>query len=372
MRYRRLGPALLITAAALAICGVTAVAMFFTDRLLTTSYDGDYELMRDIFHAELDAFQDEALHEAEIVVAIPAVRKAFLDRDRPRLLAETRPMFAVQAEKYGVDRAEFHEPPGISFLRLHRPEKFGDDQTSYRPVLAEAHRQKAIRQGVEITRSGPGVSAIVPILDDAGKLSGTFEMALDFAPLFDELKTTYEFESALFLEERLLREVATELPEDVTSVRNRVGPYIRFHTTHDELLKSLVSDHDVDVTEPRSYERTVSGITWGVQLIPLYNHAHQQIGVVSLANNFGKDRAAARRAFVWQGLAALFAVVLLAGAVLVVIRGWLLAPLAALNERFAALAKGEEAIPARDMEDQCEEIRKLAESYEELRRGREP
>ena len=241
-----------------------------------------------------------------------------------------------------------------------------------RPMLVEAHRNKAIRQGIEVGSYGPSVSAIVPVLDDTGKFSGSFEMALDFEPLLDELKTSFKFEGAVFISEQLLREVATNLSGDAMSSRNRVGPYIRLHTTHEDLLEGLVTDRDVDVAEPKTYERAADGTTWGVQLMPIYDHAHKRIGVVSLAHDFGDDDAAARRAFVWQALATLFGIVVMAGAIQIVIRGRLLGPLAALNERMSALVAGTDAAPADAIETYCDELKTLAKNYEELRRRSEP
>lgn len=347
------------------------VAMLLTTGLLERSHDDDYKLIREVFEAKLNSLEDEAVEAAELAISIPSVRQAFLARDRQKLVAECRQMFAIQKEKYGLDRSEFHEPSGTTFLRLHQPEKFGDDETSRRPMLADVHRTKAVHLGIEVGSYGPAVSAIIPILDDQGKFAGSFEMALDFEPVLDELKTAFEFDGAVFIDERLLHEVATILPADATSIRSRVGPYIRLHTTHQDLMEGLVTDRDVDVAEPSSYERAMEGTTWGVQLIPLYDHSNKRIGVVSLVHNFGDDESAARRAFVWQALSALFGIVTLVGAILIVIRGQLLAPLAALNQQYSSLVQGTEAPEADPCDSYCEELQTLAKNYKELKSRRE-
>ncbi len=368
MRFRRSGPRTLIVCSTLVVLALAGVAMLLTGRLLRGAHDDAYKLMREVFATKLAALEDEASEASELVVSIPTIRQAFVARDRAKLVYECQTMFTVQKEKYGLDRSEFHEASGMTFLRLQQPDKFGDDDTKNRPMLVEAHRNKAIRQGIEVGSFGPAVSAIVPVLDNAGAFFGSFEMALDFEPVLDELKSSFEFEGAVFIDERLLRDVATNMPADALSVRKRVGPYIRLHSTHEDLLEGLVTDRDVDVPEPRSYERSADGTTWGVQLIPLYDHAHKRIGVVSLAHDFGDDESAARRSFVWLGLASLFGIVIMSGAILIVIRGRLLAPLAGLNERICALGAGTEAQPAEPLEDYCEELQTLAKHCEELRK----
>lgn len=371
MRFRRSGPSLLIWVTTLTTIALTGVAVLLTLSLHEKANEGDFELIQKVFETRRAALEDEAVEAAELVISIPTVRKAFLERDRPKLLAECSHMFAVQKERYGLDRAEFHEASGVTFLRLHQPDKFGDDDMQHRPMLVEAHRNKAIRLGIEIGTYGPAVSAIVPVLDDNGNFAGSFEIALDFEPLLDELKSTFKFEGAVFLDEQLLREVATALTGDALSTRKRVGPYIRLHATHEDLMEGLVTDKEVDAPEPRNYEREADGTEWGVELLPLYDHAHKRIGAVALAHDFGDDEAEARRSFVWLGLAALFGCVVMAGAILIVLRGKLLAPLAALNAHLSAMARGEEAPPADPMETYCDELKELAKSYEALRSRRD-
>ncbi|MGC4069393.1 MAG: cache domain-containing protein [Polyangiaceae bacterium] len=371
MSFRRSGPSLLIWVTTLSTLALMGVAILLTLELHEKANEGDFELIQKVFETRRAALEDEAVEAAELVVSIPTIRKAFLEHDRPKLLAECSRMFAVQKEKYGLDRAEFHEASGINFLRLHQPDKFGDDDMQLRPMLVEAHRNKAIRLGIEVGTYGPAVSAIVPILDDGGNFAGSFEIALDFEPVLDELKKSFEFEGAVFLDEQLLREVATALTGDDVSTRKRVGPYIRLHSTHEDLMENLVTAKEVDASEPRSYERQADGTEWGVQLMPLYDHAHKRIGAVAMAHDFGDDESIARRAFVWLALATLFACVVMAGAILVVIRGKLLAPLAALNGRMSALVSGEEAPAADPIDSYCDELKTLASNYEVLRTRRD-
>lgn len=367
MKFIRNAPAAIIVTALVVIGVITLTAQVLTDRLVKTAHDGDYELMRNAFANTLKAMEDEATSDAEIVANIPAVRRAFIARDRAALAAETVGMFLTIEPKYSVDQAQFHVPPGISFLRLHAPEKFGDDQTSYRPMLSEALHEKSIRKGTAITKGGPAIFGIIPIMDDKGQLAGSFEMGLEFGPVLKELKTAYGIEGAVYFEEKQLRDIATDIEPDVITPKNRVGKYIRYYATHSELMGSLVTDRDVEITEAKKFERTVSRAPWGVQLVPLYNYANKQIGVIALATSFAEDKTLAGRALVWQMLAGFFAIVILAGVVLIVVRGLLLAPLAALSDRMSALAEGDASKAADPLEDYCDELQTLAASYEKLR-----
>ena len=367
MTFRRRAPSILITLATVIVCAMTFFMHELTDAMVDSAEASSFKLMRAVLTDVLADTEEGALVRAELISSLPAVRKAFAKRDRPALLEETKEMFAEQQEKYGMDEAQFHTPPGVSFLRLHAPAKFGDDQAKARPMLADVIQNKAHKKGVVLSTTGVFVTAIVPMEDLEGKPNGSFEMGLELAPILDEMKKAYGIEASVYIDEKKLRETAVELKGDVLSDKNRVGKYVRFYATHTELSSVLVKDTDVDVTDAASYDRVTNGSTWGVQLMPLYDYQNHQIGVFALAKDFTDVVAMEGRSRVWQMLACVFAVVLFAGAVLVVIRGLLLRPLAGLNERMAALASGDASKPAEDSTTYCEELRDLAESYEKLR-----
>lgn len=367
VKFRRRAPAFLIVATALVVFAVAGIADILTTRMLDAAKAGSFKLMRDVLSSIVKSTEDRALTRAELVASMQSVRTLFIARDREKLLAECEPMFHQQDEKYGLDQAQFHVPPGVSFLRLHDPKKFGDDQTSYRPMLADVHANKVLRKGVVITKAGPAVSGIVPMFDDAGKFVGSFEMGLEFAPMLDKIKDAYGIEASVFIDEKMLRELASEAEAGTLNPKNRVGRFIRYHSTNPALAAGLVGDADVEVAEPKQYERAVAGTAWGVQLVPLYNYAGKQIGVYALAQNLGESKSAAARTRVWLLLATVFGLVFMVGSIFMVVRGLLVAPLGALNERWSALLSGDASKPADPLDTYCEELSDLAANYEKLR-----
>ncbi|MFO0664638.1 MAG: cache domain-containing protein [Polyangiaceae bacterium] len=368
MKFAFRAPTILVTTSVVCMLTIALVGSFLTNRLLQRAHDEDYELMQRVNRSLLKSAEDRALTRAEIVEAIPSVHNAFVSQDRAKLLAETRPMFLEQEEKYGLDQAQFHNPGGISFLRLHKPEVFGDEQASYRQMLNDVHQNKVVRKGIVLTKAGPAVSGIVPIFDGK-RFAGSFEMGLELAPVFDKMKEAYGLEAAVFLEEKQLRAISTDLTGDVLSSKNRVGKYIRFHATHPDLLAGIVGDKDIDITEPKHYERSFAGAPWGVQLVPLYNYANKQIGVIAIATDFATDKRDANRSRVWLGLTTVLGALGLVGVILIVIRGLLLRPVGTLSQRFEALMAGDTS-QAVDPSDYVDELRSLALAYERLRKER--
>lgn len=367
MKFRRNAPAVLIITVVIAITMISVVSNRISSQMTASSEEGQFAMMSEIMKSKLVGAENNALSSAEMVAAMPDVKAAFAAKDRERLLAITQDIFRIQHDKYGFTQAQFHELPAVSFLRVHNPKKFGEDLSGYRQMVVDVNRNIAIRKGIEVTTSGVGIFGTLPMTDAAGVHTGSFEMALEFGPLLDALKAAYGFEMAVFIEEKILHEVATSLKGDILNEQNRVGKYIKFYSTHSELVRALVSDADINISEEAHYVRDAVGVPYGVLLQPLYNYAHKQIGVVAISSNFGATRSAAGQALVWQSLLAIAVIIVLIGAILIVLRGLLLQPLVMLGERLAALAQGDCSQTIEDTDSLCEEMQQLAENYEQLR-----
>jgi methyl-accepting chemotaxis protein len=366
MTFRRSGPATLILVAIIVVAGLTFLSDRLFSGLASSAETGQFRLMQSILDNAIRDASLDALARADVIAALPVTRQAVAAKDRARLLAEFADMFTAQKERRGVEQAQFHVPPAQSLLRLHSPSDFDDDLTRFRPMVVAVNREQTARNGLAIARNGPAIFGVAPVKDAEGRHVGSFEFGLEFAPLLDKLKAAYNLEFALFLDEKPLREFARGLDPAKLSDQNRVGRFIRFHTTNNGLMQSLATDSDISaVNEPARYTRDSQGLPYGVVLVPLRDGAGDPIGVIAVASDFSGSRAAAGRILVWQIYLAIFAIVLLIGAILVVIRGFLLRPLDVVNARLGALAAGGPVEPLRPTKF-CAEIDTLAALSEKL------
>jgi methyl-accepting chemotaxis protein len=368
MRFSRNATGVLI-GAVIVVVVFTAIA---SNRLfggLTASIeDSQFQLMRSILEFNLRGAEGRALARAAMIADLATTRQALATRDRPRLLTEYGDLFRVQREQYGMDQLNFQVPPAVTVARLQSPDQHGDDVSSFRAMVVAVNQSHVSRKGLEIARSGPAVFGTVPVVDAQRRHVGTVEVGMNIGTVLDALKAAYGFEMALYIEERPLREFATSLRGDVLGDQNRFGRYLRFHSTHSALMQRLVTGANLaSVEAPTQYTRDALGVPYGVLLVPLRDAMGRPLGVMAMAQDFRGSRAAAGRSLVWQALLALFGIVLLSGVVLVVVRGLLLRPLAAVTDAFAALAGGDRARKVEDPEALCEELQTLAGYHETLR-----
>lgn len=357
MKFKRSAPAVLIST----IVVVVLVSAWVSNQMFSGMTDDverrQFDQMERILTRNLKAAAGKAQARAELVASLPATRRLLAAKDRDGLLAEYGEMFAIQHERHEVAQMQFALPPATALLKLHLPDAPTEDMSSFRPLIVATNRDQLAQTGISVARAGPAVFAVVPVHDDAGKHLGIFEVGVDIGPVLDGLKASFGLELGFFVDEEILRRVATNAPPEIFSEENRVGHYLRVHATHAELIKELARADDIDgLEESRRVVYRALGNDYGVLLVPIRDPAGLPMGVMVVASDFAETRAAAGRSLVWQGLIALFGIVLLAGVVLVVLRGFLLRPIQAIAE-------------GKPVEDDvvCDEVRELARGYAELR-----
>ncbi|WP_126456678.1 methyl-accepting chemotaxis protein [Sulfuriflexus mobilis] len=132
-----------------------------------------------------------------VVAGIPQVQKAFADKDREALASMFVPGFATLKKDYGARQFQFHEPPAISYLRVHKPQKFGDDLSSFRKTVVETNQKVEAVGGIEKGVAGLGLRGIVPVKHE-GQHIGSVEFGMSFGqPFFDSFKKRYGVDVAL-------------------------------------------------------------------------------------------------------------------------------------------------------------------------------
>ncbi|MCL7744790.1 PAS domain-containing protein [Guyparkeria hydrothermalis] len=113
---------------------------------------------------------------------------------------------------HGEDRVlQFHlGPDAISFLRVHAPDRFGDELASLRPLLANVYRRGEGAIGFEIGRVYSGFRAVEPVWapNPAGssRVVGTVEVGTGIAPIDSYLSSSRHARAALLLPAELAEE----------------------------------------------------------------------------------------------------------------------------------------------------------------------
>ncbi len=177
----------------LVICGLvigTAVAISIAvtvskERLIAQALERELDRVYQEILAIAEADTRQALAQAALVAGIPDVQAAVASGDRDRIAELFVPGFETLRADHGVRQFQFHLPPATSFLRVHRPDRFGDDLSAFRQTVVETNAGRAPVTGAERGRAGLGLRGIAPIVQD-GRHQGSVEFGLAFDEAFFE------------------------------------------------------------------------------------------------------------------------------------------------------------------------------------------
>ncbi|MCA9876104.1 MAG: hypothetical protein KC441_20670, partial [Anaerolineales bacterium] len=177
------------------------------------------EFLNQAFQSRLQAMESFAVALALETAQNEEVQAAFAARDRERLAELTLPAYQALDEEFNIPQHQFHLPPATSFLRLHQPDNFGDDLSSFRFTVLQANEAKQPTSGLEIGRGGLGMRGVVPV-NYQGSHIGTVEFGLNVDQnLIEELKKQYDADWQILLSRK-----PAEIATFAGSVANASGP----------------------------------------------------------------------------------------------------------------------------------------------------
>ncbi len=136
------------------------------------------------FHTDIDALASRVSALATTLATSRPMVEAWRDRDRDRLQALLAPVLEGLRADFQVGQIVAQDPPASPFLRVHRPDRFGDDISGGRPEVVRATEHGEAIAGLGWGRLvGLGIRGLAPAQID-GQPLGAFDVALTFGDAF--------------------------------------------------------------------------------------------------------------------------------------------------------------------------------------------
>lgn len=174
---------------------------YIVDNVFGDIKQAELERIANSIRSDLQKEGNLATVLASSVANVPQVQAAFATGDRAALQASMMPVWQELKSAYDFRQFQFHTPPATSFLRLHKPEKFGDDLSSFRHTVVETNRTKRKVQGLEKGVAGLGIRGISPVLFE-GRHVGSVEFGASLGDSFFKVfKEKYGIDVALYLKD---------------------------------------------------------------------------------------------------------------------------------------------------------------------------
>lgn len=265
------------------------------------------EAERSALDAHLQAIRNEIAAQSRmsetmsaLVANMPIVQDKFEHGDRKALAELFVPGMKSLMQDYGVEQFQFHTPPATSWLRVHKPEKFGDDLSSLRQTVVATNRNQKPTRGLENGVAGLGIRGMTPIASSGGKHLGSVEFGMSFGQsFFDNFKRLNGVDAALIVVDKDgLKLLANTLDKE-----SLLAP---------EQLKAALAG------ETQLSHREIKGVPYAIYAASIPDFSGNPVGVVQLAMDSSRYQAmlsSSRSTALLIGLVALALGVLLAMAI---------------------------------------------------------
>ncbi|MBF0471785.1 MAG: PAS domain-containing protein, partial [Gammaproteobacteria bacterium] len=116
------------------------------------------------------------------------------ERVRQTLYQRLAPNWQQAMTEFGGRQLHFHLGPGsTSFLRFHRPDRFGDNMDQIRHTIVDTNREQSARSGFETGRVYSGLRGVVPVFaTDPEQGEKVYVGALEAGSSFDNIITSID------------------------------------------------------------------------------------------------------------------------------------------------------------------------------------
>lgn len=212
-----------------------------------------------------------------------ALKAAFRARDRQGLLNKARPIFERLRAESGITHFYFHDAKRVNFLRVHRPDRFGDVIDRYTAV--EAERSARLNAGIEFGPLGTFTMRVVMPWWDNGQLLGYLELGQEIKQASQELVSIFNVDIFLLLSKEYLVRKEWEagmkmlgrgydwdrLPDAVVTFQTMANP-------PPLLLRNLVLQAGDDWTKVLS--TSVQGSEYLGAFLPLLDARQRKVGEI--------------------------------------------------------------------------------------------
>lgn len=121
---------------------------------------------------------------------------------RQRLYTELLPLYKMLGE-YSIKQLHFHTPTSESFLRFHRPSKYGDSLVGFRESVEYVNRNKSPIDGFEEGKIFNGFRFVFPLYHDTEYL-GSVEISFSVLTMLEEFAQNYERKGTLFVRKEIV------------------------------------------------------------------------------------------------------------------------------------------------------------------------
>ncbi len=209
---------------------------------------------------------------------LPKVQLSMARSDRGGLLTFTMPIYKQLQKKMDLNVFHFHQTPAVSFLRLHNPEKFGDNLASFRHTVTKVNREEKSVAGIEKGKAGISIRAVVPVFNH-GRHVGSVEFG---APINNQ--------AAQRAKQVINADIALITPEGDRFIYLAQSHELTIPVRKYPFFRKVMAQEEIIVRQVNKDNRNLLNA-----YMPIKNHSGNSIAVLSIPYDVTTELAAIER-----------------------------------------------------------------------------
>ncbi len=220
----------------------------------------------------------------EVLLQNDEMKRAFMERDRNKLKKLLYGFYSHRLKPvYGISQFQFHLPNAVSFLRLHKPEKFGDDLSSFRYSVVDVNKTHKPIRGIEVGKYGPGIRIVYPVKYQ-NEYIGSVEFGASIDNMLDFLKKEYSFDYVIGIKKNIMEKAGFKSGEN-NIIKNNIVYVNTSLNDFDHLVKRISFDSGIK-------EITLGEKSLFVFRIPIKDYSGNEVGYLGIIKNITKEKNA--------------------------------------------------------------------------------
>lgn len=201
---------------------------------------GHFLKVEDSYYKNLVKNFEEIYADNSKVILTDNIIEAFVSKDRELLYSLVAVMYKnLKVQDPYFEQMYFHLSDGTSFLRVHKPDIYGDDIASLRPMIKAIHNEKKLLVGFEMGLHALSYRVIVPIFHNDAYI-GALEFGISPKKILDLVTYYNNIQGLLFINQQGLKENQKSIqfttihdPKLLANLPNRFG-----HQEHVDIIKN--------------------------------------------------------------------------------------------------------------------------------------
>ena len=262
------------------------VEKFRTEK--TSTLRKETNLITGIYQRFSDFLYDNSIKKSDAAELLYESWKNPETKDKNRVLLKKQ-MDDIYSEikKYAYRQLHFHLPDTESFLRMHRPEKYGDILKSARETVAAANLYKTKVSGFEEGRIFNGYRYLYPLFFNE-KHAGSVEISVSFNAVIEALKRLFKKEYIFMLKKEVVDEKVFESEQSNYETSFLSGNYLMDKRVSEKSygnLKKMLKSNNSSVLKDLNAD-----FSTGRDFIYSFNNSGENILLIAVKlENFKKD-----------------------------------------------------------------------------------